>query len=97
MISVRIRPAAHADLTDIFDYSDAHWGLAQAERYIAQITLMFAQIAADPRLGKPASNRHPLLRRQSCGSHFIIFARGAEGIEIIRVLHQRMDIDVRLD
>ena len=97
MSAVYIRPAAETDLTDIFDFSEANWGSAQAEAYIAKILQMLDRIAADRRLGKPASGRHATLLRQACGSHFIIFARGAADIEIIRVLHQRMDIDTRLD
>ncbi|MGL4302380.1 MAG: type II toxin-antitoxin system RelE/ParE family toxin [Sphingomonas sp.] len=97
MTSIRVRPKADADLTAIFDYSYRNWGFAQAELYVAQITAMFARIATDPKLGKPASARHPTLFRQSCGAHFIVFARVAEGVEIIRVLHQRMDIEAQLD
>lgn len=97
MTSVRIRPEADADLTAIFHYSYLNWGFAQAELYVSQLTKMFARLAAEPRLGKAASARHPRLFRQSCGSHFVVFARDADGIEIIRVLHQRMDVEAQLD
>ena len=97
MRAIQLRPAAIEDLTDIFDYSFTIWGIDQAQRYLARMAATFEQIAADPRIGKPASERHSTLLRHPYGSHVIIFARGAKGIEIIRVLHRRMDVDGRLD
>lgn len=97
MRSIDLRPAADADLADIFSYSKATWGSDQAERYTGDIIAMFSRLAADPRMGKPASQRHASLRRFPCGSHLIIFASHDYSIEIVRILHQRMDIDSRLD
>lgn len=97
MRSINIRPAADADLTDIFNYTEVTWGWDQAERYTGEIIAMIARIAADPRLGKPASKRHASLPRHPCGSHMIIFAPRDRSIEFVRILHRRMDIDSRLD
>jgi len=95
--SIDLRPAADADLADIFSYSEETWGADQAERYTGEIIAMFSRLAADPRMGQPASQRHASLRRFPCGSHLIIFASRDRSIEIVRILHQRMDIDSRLD
>lgn len=97
MRSINVRPAADADLTDIFNYSEAKWGWDQAERYTGEIIAMFSRLAADPGMGKPASKRHASLRRHPCGSLMIIFAQRDRSIEIVRILHQRMDLDSRLD
>jgi toxin ParE1/3/4 len=95
--SIQIRPAADADLTDIFSYSATTWGWDQAERYTGEIIAIFSRLAADPAAGKPASERHSSLRRHRCGSHLIIVKSNADAIEIVRILHQSMDIDSRLD
>lgn len=80
-----------------FCYTEATWGRDQAKRYTGEIIAMLSRLAADPHLGKPASQRHATLRRFPCGSHLIIFASRDRSIEIVRILHQRMDIDSRLD
>lgn len=97
MTSSRLAPEAFADLADIFDYSEMNWGFAAAEKYIARLWEAFAQIESSPRVGRPASARHPALRRFRCASHLIIYAEKPDGVEIVRVLHQRMDIDSNLD
>jgi toxin ParE1/3/4 len=96
-VSTRLlRQEAEKDLEDIFSYTLENFGPQQADRYYDAILDMFARILAEPQLGRPVSQRHPGILKQSCREHFVIFARGEDGIDVIRVLHQRMDIDSHL-
>ena len=48
-------------------------------------------------ISRPADHVRPGYHRAEVGSHILFFRRGEAGvIDIIRILHQRMDIDRHL-
>ena len=95
-MEVIVSPGAAADLDDIWDYSAARWSEDQAEQYIRQVWSAVEAVAADPRKARKCDDIRPGYRRYEVGSH-ILFVRIIENrLEVIRILHQRMDVDQHL-
>ena len=85
-------PVARQELLDIWDYSFGNWGQGQADRYLADLDAMFARIANGSAPSRPADELRPDLRKVPVGRHVMFFREVAEVIEVVRVLHERMDV-----
>lgn len=92
----RLTPAAQRDLDDIFDYSASQFGLAQAERYTAELQAACEQLADQPTRAQDSSAIRAGYRRWPVGRHMIWLRVETDGITVIRILHQRMDVAARL-
>jgi toxin ParE1/3/4 len=92
-----IRRRALTDLDDIRDYTRETWGASQTRGYIAELRRSFVTAAAHPARYPLIKGRTDGLRRIRSGSHIVIFAASSERVEIVRILHERMDIDTQLD
>lgn len=92
-----LAPAARSDLDAIWDYTVDRWGMAQAERYLFAIRDACNALAAGVRIGKAIDDVRQGYRKLPVGSH-MLFYRVAPGgqIEVVRILHQRMDIPAHL-
>lgn len=88
-----ISPAAAADLDAIWDYGEERWGVDQAEFYARSLQRAIATVAADPRRGRPCDEVRPGYRKFAVGEHMLFYRPYQDGIDIVRVLHQRMDFD----
>jgi len=86
-------PRARQDIEDIFDYSAATWGAEQAEAYIRGLQASLERLTRFPRLGRAIDDIRPGMRLMPVGSHVAIYRVSPEAIEIIRVLHKRMDTE----
>jgi toxin ParE1/3/4 len=92
-----LSPAAQADLEQIWDYTNDHWGVDQAEEYLREVQRAIERAAANPRIGRDCDEIRPGYRKLAAGSHTLFYRVNAEGIiEVVRVLHQRMDVDRHL-
>lgn len=81
-------------MTGIWDYTVDCWGEAQAERYVRQIEHDLTAAANGSPLVRPLDK----IWRIKSGHHVCIFQRiPDDDIEVIRVLHERMDVDAVLD
>ena len=91
MSAVTLRPRAQNDLDKIWDHTVERWGDAQAERYVSDIWHGIGLLADDARRGRECPEIRAGYRKYQVASH-IIFYRAAEGgIEVVRILHKRMD------
>lgn len=95
-MTIRLTPRAEADLDEIWNYTADSWGIEQAELYIRDLWLAMEFVAADPRRGKASDDVRPGYRRYRAGSHLIFYRVAGEDIEVVRVLHQRMDHEQHL-
>ena len=96
-MSYRLSPAARADLRSIWLYTDETWGRDQADRYIASIETVFENLAAGREQGRAADHFRKGYRVASVGSHYVFYRSSADDtIQIMRILHQRMNIRSRL-
>ncbi len=89
--SFRLTRDAERDVTDIYLFTLERFGRAQADSYTAEIFARFETLAAQPILGRDFGAVHPGARRANQGSHAIYYRPTADGILILRILHQRMD------
>ena len=88
---VFVSPAAEADLADIYDYSYASWGGTQAAAYGDTLVTRFKWLAVNRPLWRARDDLHPGLYGRYEGKHLIVFRDGGDHLQIVRVLHQRMD------
>ena len=95
MKSLVFTPAAQVDIEVIWDYTVEHWGLEQADRYTDDIRDACYDLASGYRQGRPADVRHGYFK-YLIGSHVIYFRDHTDRIEVVRILHGRMDVDRQL-
>lgn len=88
---------AKADLLEIGRYTQERWGHEQRNRYLTMLDSCFKQIAINPLKGKDCSDIRKGYRKFNVGSHVVYYHQAdPETIEIIRVLHSRMDMEAQL-
>jgi len=84
---------ATCDLKEIGRYTQYHWGYDQRNRYLALLDASFKLLATHPLKGKDCSDFRQGYRKFNVGSHVIFYhLKSADTIEIIRILHGRMDV-----
>lgn len=86
-----LTPAAQRDLSEIWDFTEERWDAGQAEKYIAEIRAAIERVAADPNRGRACDEIRQGYRRYGIGSHLLFFVETDDSVDIVRVLHQRMD------
>ncbi len=91
MKTYRLTPAAKRDLSSIWDYTQERWDANQAETYVTEIRVAIERIAANPDRGRTCDEIRQGYRRYSIGSHLIFYVDRADSVDVIRILHQRMD------
>lgn len=93
----RISKQAIDDLNDIWVYTFHKWSKEQADRYYELLIGEIEFVANNYLIGKSAENTRKYYRVTKMKSH-LIFYRKVENeiIEIVRILHQEMDIKERL-
>ena len=93
----RISKQAIDDLNDIWVYTFHKWSKEQADRYYNLIIGEIEFIADNYLIGKSVEQTRENYRVTEIKSH-LIFYRKVENeiVEIVRILHQRMDIKNRL-
>ena len=91
MKQLRSTPAARRDLSEIWDYTAKLWGAARAESYVGEIGAALGRIAADPARGRTCDEIRHGYRRYGIGSHVVFYIETVDTIDVVRVVHQRMD------
>jgi toxin ParE1/3/4 len=97
MPSFRLTERAKADLHSIGRYTQATWGHEQRNNYLARLDACFHLLAREPQRGRACDDIRPGYRKYHVGRHLIFYREFPEGVEIIRILHDRMDIEAHLD
>jgi toxin ParE1/3/4 len=88
---------ALADLVEIGRYTQKRWGKEQRNTYLTMLDGCFQQLAAAPLEGRACDEIRSGYRKMNVGSHVIFYRQSRiDEIEIVRVLHERMDIESRL-
>lgn len=91
MSRYRLTPAAQRDLSSIWDFTQGRWDVRQAETYVTEIRATLERIADNPGRGHTCDEIRVGYRRYSIGSHLIFYVKRPDGVDVIRILHQRMD------
>ncbi|MGE4587626.1 MAG: type II toxin-antitoxin system RelE/ParE family toxin [Mangrovibacterium sp.] len=97
MVKYRISNKAIEDLSGIWEYTYDKWSEKQADKYYRMLIETFQEVADSPLIGKKYSIiRNDLLGCRS-GRHIVFYRRiENDEVEIIRILHEQMDIKNRL-
>jgi len=88
---------AVADLTDIYRYTSKKYGATQADLYAGSLKKTCQMLADYPLMNRERSEFTPPVHLHHHRKHLIIYAVKADHIVIIRLLHDRMDIQRQLD
>lgn len=96
MSRIVLSPRAKIDLSEIWDYSFLQWGVEQAEKYIRELGSAMEAVASDPTKSVDIGDVRRGYRKSRSGSHVILFKITDVGIDIVRILHQRMDFERHL-
>jgi toxin ParE1/3/4 len=93
----KLTKKAMDDLIGIARYTEQTWGREQRRQYLKKLDSMFYTLADNPGIGRSCDDIRPGYFKQQEGSHLIFYRRGTfSKIEIIRVLHKRMDVALHL-
>ena len=92
-----ISKKAVADLEEIWLYTVEKWSVAQADRYYNLIFDEINFICRNINSGKSMEHVRKGYRASKVKSHLIFYRVSNNTIEVIRILHERMDIENRLD
>jgi toxin ParE1/3/4 len=93
----RISQQAIEDLENIWIYTLKKWSKEQADRYYNLIIEEIEFVADNFMIGKSAEQTRKNYRVTKVKSHLIFYRKTENNIiEIIRILHERMDIPGRL-
>ncbi|MDZ7766048.1 MAG: type II toxin-antitoxin system RelE/ParE family toxin [Melioribacteraceae bacterium] len=97
MAKVILRQEAINDLSDIWEYTLQKWSENQADKYYQAIEYACKEIGENPNIGKEYTEISKSLFGFKTGKHLIFYHMIAENeIEVIRILHERMDLKNRL-
>ena len=98
MAKVILRQEAIDDLNIIWAYTFEEWSEKQADKYYAALEFACMQIGKNPEIGKEYDGINSNLLRLRTGKHIIFYqVISKEEIEVIRILHERMDLKSRLN
>ncbi len=97
MAKIIWRQKAIDDLNDIWDYTFENWSEKQADKYYKIIRLTYDGIGENPDIGKEYDEISKKLLGLKSGKHIIFYQLISDNeIEILRILHERMDLKNRL-
>jgi len=96
MSSYKINDKAKMDLDGIWDYTVEKWSYEQATRYFNLLLNEIEKITQNPTLGR-AYVHVENCRRYKVKSHYIFYEIISDDhVEILRILHERMDMENQL-
>lgn len=85
------------DLSEIWKYTLNTWSESQADKYYDLIIYSCKVLANDPKLGKAYDLISIELKGYKVGGHIIFYKIISKNeIEIIRILHDKMDLKSRI-
>mgnify|MGYP002641068703 CR=1 FL=1 len=83
---------ALGDLLSLWEYTSQRWDNGRADLYIDAVTVRLAWLTRNSGLWHERPELGEGLHSYPERSHVIIFRRTDRGMEILRVLHERMDL-----
>ena len=98
--SVRLSTVAELDFANILKWTAENFGARQAEIYSDTLLATIRELAAGPdvvgskardEIARGLRTLH-VARHGRRGSHFIMYRASARSIEIVRILHERMEM-----
>jgi len=97
MARLRKQAQAEQDLLEIWLYTFNEWGASQADTYLDELTAAMQLLAEQPLICRERPEFDPAVRIHHHARHLIIYLVVDEGICIVRVLHESMDVAGHLE
>jgi toxin ParE1/3/4 len=88
---------AHSDMEGIWTYTVENWSIEQADRYFNLIIDEINYICTNTAAGRSMDHVKEGYRASKVKSHLIFYRIVNNTIEVIRILHERMDIENNLN
>lgn len=96
MPGFRVSRAAQEDIRGIGVYTEQQWGRVQRRKYLSGMEARFERLAESPALASERSEFTPPVRIHRYEKHLIVYTAEDDGIFIVRVLHESMDVPAHL-
>jgi toxin ParE1/3/4 len=97
MAKFQLTNKAVEDLANIWNYTFEVWSEVQADKYYNYLFDCFQNLSDNPKLGRTYSDVTDYLLGYRATQHIIFFRKISQTtIEIVRVLHSRMDLKNRI-
>lgn len=87
----RLRDAARMDLAEVWLGSAERWGVDQADAYIRAIESRLQHACDYPESYPAFEGSRGRFRKAISGSHMVFYRLDGDVIDVVRVLHNRMD------
>ena len=84
-------------MAKIAAYTQERWGERQKAKYMAQLQRALQNLLASPDTGAERNDIAPGIQALKASSHVVLYRATEVGVEVARVLHQRMDPKRHLD
>ena len=96
MCTYRLRPKAKNDLDRIWEQTSENWGHAQARYYLGKIRHACYLIASNPHIGRSREEVLAGLHVFTVEKHMLCYFIDDSQIDVLRILHRRMDVASRI-
>jgi toxin ParE1/3/4 len=93
MSRIILSPRAKLDLSEIWDHTLLQWGADQAEKYVRELWSTIEHAASVSTKSVDVGDVRRGYRKSRYGSHVIFFKVTDDRIDVVRILHQRMDFE----
>jgi len=97
MAEYQLSALAEIDVQEIAATTIVHWGVKQAKTYLEKLHSTLMTLANNPNLGRPRDEVVVGIKSFPLGKHCIFYLPVHQGIEVARILHQRMDPNKQFD
>lgn len=84
------------DLKSIGRYTQKTWGREQRNKYLSKLDESFHILSKQPQLGTARDDIRKGYRVYHVGRHLIFYRQKPTEIQIIRILHDRMNVETHL-
>lgn len=92
MPGFRVSKRAESDLRSVARYTQEKWGAAQRRVYLDGLNDTFEVLSQNPMIATERQDFQPPVRIHTHERHLIVYVIDDDGILIIRVLHQSMNV-----
>jgi toxin ParE1/3/4 len=86
-------PDSENDLVAIWRHGAAEWTEEIADRHLLEIEVACDRLIDEPMLGRPRDELLVGMRSLPVRPHVVFYQISKRTIEVVRVLHQRMDVE----
>ncbi|MDE0155945.1 MAG: type II toxin-antitoxin system RelE/ParE family toxin [Gammaproteobacteria bacterium] len=88
---------AEQDLIEIWLYTLNEWGEYQADKYLDDLEEAIRLLAEQPLICRERTELNPPVRIHHHAHHLIVYLALEDGINVVRVLHESMDVDSHME